>query len=138
MRLSIRSAVAVPAAVACVAFAGCGDATRSGTATSPAPAKPAAVGGAPAQHELRPASSSELGRYGKVTFWNPAKGFGSIEEQDSHREAFVHVTGLQPPLKDLESGQRVRFRTRAGRKGLEAYDVTVVKVFLAASGRRGG
>jgi cold shock protein len=133
MKPTLLSAATVPAFVASLALAACGEAQPTST-----PTKPVAVRKDTGTNAPLSAAAADYGKEGTVTFWNAAKGFGSIEEQDTGHELFVHVTGLRPPLTALTPGQRVRYRVRSARKGVEAYDVTVPGAFLAASGRRGG
>lgn len=37
---------------------------------------------------------------GKVKFFNEKKGFGFIVEDETQKDIFVHVTGLQEKIKD--------------------------------------
>ncbi|MEI6750264.1 MAG: cold-shock protein [Bacteroidales bacterium] len=37
---------------------------------------------------------------GKVKFYNEKKGFGFIVEDETQKDIFVHVTGLQEKIKD--------------------------------------
>lgn len=59
-------------------------------------------------------------RIGSVTFFNTAKGFGFIKDGKSGESIFVHISQLAEPLKD---GERVRFETEMGAKGLVAINV---------------
>lgn len=51
-------------------------------------------------------------------------GFIAVEGQD---DVYVNVEGLAGGLQTLAAGQKVAFRTRPGKKGLEAYDVRLVE-----------
>ena len=57
---------------------------------------------------------------GKVKWFNNAKGFGFIIEDDSKEEHFVHVTGL---VDKVNEGDIVEFELTEGRKGLTAVNV---------------
>ncbi|HHL52785.1 MAG TPA: cold shock domain-containing protein [Flammeovirgaceae bacterium] len=60
---------------------------------------------------------------GTVKFFNEAKGFGFIIEEDSQKDYFVHVSGL---IDEIKEGDNVEFEVTEGRKGLNAIDVKVV------------
>ena len=60
---------------------------------------------------------------GTVKFFNDAKGFGFIVEDETSKEHFVHVTGL---IDEIKEGDEVEFELTEGRKGLNAVDVKVV------------
>lgn len=57
---------------------------------------------------------------GTVKFFNEAKGFGFIIEDDSKEEHFVHVTGL---VDKVNEGDIVEFELTEGKKGLTAVNV---------------
>ena len=59
---------------------------------------------------------------GVVKFYNEAKGFGFIKEENGP-EIFVHATGLQEEIRENDN---VVFDVQEGKKGLNA-----VKVKLA-------
>jgi cold shock protein len=59
---------------------------------------------------------------GTVKFFNEAKGFGFIQE-DNGTEIFVHVSGLKSEIRENDE---VTFDTAQGKKGLNAINVTVV------------
>ena len=61
---------------------------------------------------------------GKVKFFNDAKGFGFIIEDDSNKEHFVHVSGL---IDEIREGDSVEFELQEGKKGLNAVNVKVIK-----------
>ncbi len=60
---------------------------------------------------------------GKVKFFNEAKGFGFISEDESGKEHFVHVSGL---IDEIREGDDVEFELEEGRKGLNAVNVKVI------------
>ncbi len=57
---------------------------------------------------------------GTVKFFNEAKGFGFISQDNSSKEYFVHANNLSQPV---EKNDKVAFDVREGRKGPEAYNV---------------
>ena len=56
---------------------------------------------------------------GVVKFFNEAKGFGFIKE-DNGQEIFVHASGLQ---EDIRENDNVTFDVHEGKKGLNAVNV---------------
>jgi CspA family cold shock protein len=60
---------------------------------------------------------------GTVKFFNDAKGFGFIKEEDSNTEHFVHVSGL---IDEIREDDTVEFELKEGNKGLNAINVKVV------------
>lgn len=56
---------------------------------------------------------------GVVKFYNEAKGFGFIKE-DNGTEIFVHATGLQEEIRENDN---VVFDVQEGKKGLNAVNV---------------
>ena len=60
---------------------------------------------------------------GKVKFFNEAKGFGFIKEEESNTEHFVHVSGL---IDEIREDDTVEFELQEGKKGLNAVNVKVV------------
>jgi cold shock protein len=56
---------------------------------------------------------------GVVKFYNEAKGFGFIKEDDG-TEIFVHATGLQEEIRENDN---VVFDVQDGKKGLNAVNV---------------
>lgn len=60
---------------------------------------------------------------GKVKFFNDAKGFGFILEEESGKEHFVHVSGL---IDEIREGDDVEFDLEEGKKGLNAVNVKVI------------
>lgn len=60
---------------------------------------------------------------GVVKFFNEAKGFGFINEEENGQEHFVHVSGL---IDDIQKGDEVEFELVDGKKGLNAVNVKVM------------
>jgi len=60
---------------------------------------------------------------GTVKFFNNAKGFGFITEEDSGKEHFVHISGL---IDEIREGDEVEFDLTEGKKGLNAVNVKVI------------
>jgi len=61
---------------------------------------------------------------GTVKWFNDAKGFGFIE-QDNGPDVFVHFSAIQGDgFKSLAEGDRVRFEVTQGQKGPQAANVT--------------
>ena len=60
---------------------------------------------------------------GKVKFFNEAKGFGFIE-QENGPDVFVHFSAISGSgFRTLSEGQAVTFSIKQGQKGPEAEDV---------------
>ncbi len=60
---------------------------------------------------------------GKVKWFNDAKGFGFIE-QENGPDVFVHFSVIQSEgFKSLAEGDRVRFEVTQGQKGPQAANV---------------
>ncbi len=57
---------------------------------------------------------------GTVKFFNHAKGFGFIKDNNTGDEVFVHATGLVDKIKD---GDTVTFEVVSGKKGQMASNV---------------
>ena len=57
---------------------------------------------------------------GTVKFFNDAKGFGFISDDETQKEYFVHVSGL---IDKIQEGDTVKFELEEGRKGLNAVNV---------------
>lgn len=61
---------------------------------------------------------------GTVKFFNVAKGFGFITASNG-KDYFIHSSGLNGIT--LTEGAKVEFETRQGQKGLEAFNVSLLK-----------
>jgi CspA family cold shock protein len=57
---------------------------------------------------------------GTVKFYNEAKGFGFIKDNESSKEYFVHSTGLKD---NIGEDDEVTFDLEEGKKGLNAVNV---------------
>jgi cold shock CspA family protein len=73
--------------------------------------------GVPKHQELNPA---DLIRKGTVTFFNAAKGYGFIKDQETQESIFVHLNGLKDPIQE---NSKVVFEVEMGPKGANAYNV---------------
>jgi len=62
-------------------------------------------------------------KLGKVKFFNNAKGFGFIKDNETNEEHFVHVSGL---IDEVKEDDEVNFELQEGRKGLNAVNVKLV------------
>ena len=63
---------------------------------------------------------------GTVKWFNDAKGFGFIE-QENGPDVFVHHTGINAVgFKSLSEGDRVEFEIEQGKKGPAAKNVTKI------------
>ena len=62
-------------------------------------------------------------RTGTISFFNDAKGFGFIRDDESGERIFVHVINLENPVKEND---KVSFETSRGPKGLNAVKVKLV------------
>ena len=65
-------------------------------------------------------------RTGKVKWFNEAKGFGFIQ-QDEGPDVFVHFRAINSTgFNTLAEGQRVQFTVTQGQKGPQAENVTIL------------
>ncbi len=63
---------------------------------------------------------------GNVKWFNDAKGYGFISQEDGE-DVFVHFSAIQAQgFKSLAEGDRVEFEVRRGPKGLQAANVRKV------------
>jgi cold shock protein len=64
---------------------------------------------------------------GTVKWFNDAKGFGFLSQDESSDDVFVHHTAIaMEGFKTLSEGQRVEFKVVEGPKGPAAEDVRPV------------
>jgi len=59
---------------------------------------------------------------GTVKFFNDAKGFGFIKDENG-QEVFVHATGLK---EEIRENDEVTYDLEEGKKGLSAVNVSVI------------
>lgn len=59
---------------------------------------------------------------GKIKWYNETKGYGFIEKEDGS-DIFVHRSGLENTISNLDPGQEVSFETKQGAKGIVAVNV---------------
>jgi CspA family cold shock protein len=57
---------------------------------------------------------------GTIKFFNNAKGFGFIKDDESNEEIFIHVTGLVDQVREAD---RVSYDVRDGKRGINAFNV---------------
>ena len=62
---------------------------------------------------------------GKVKFFNESKGFGSIVNDETGKDIFVHASGLKG--EGLKEGDRVSYEEEDGRKGKLATNVVILE-----------
>jgi len=64
---------------------------------------------------------------GTVKWFNDAKGYGFISQEDGGEDVFVHFQAIQAEgFKTLREGQTVDFEIVNGPKGKQAANVTIV------------
>ena len=65
---------------------------------------------------------------GKVKWFNNQKGYGFICPEDNEdAEIFAHFSSIKMyGYKSLKSGQKVRYETKQGPKGLHALNIEVL------------
>ena len=61
---------------------------------------------------------------GTVKFFNESKGYGFIKDHESQESIFVHVNGLEDPVKEND---KVTFETEMGQKGINAIKVKLIE-----------
>ncbi len=67
---------------------------------------------------------SESMATGTVKWFNDAKGFGFIVQDDGGEDVFCHHTAIQAEgFRTLKEGQKVNFEVNRGPKGLQAANV---------------
>ncbi|MCW3070610.1 MAG: cold-shock protein [Bacteroidetes bacterium] len=57
---------------------------------------------------------------GTVKFFNNAKGFGFVKDEQTGKEIFVHVSGL---VDEIRENDTVTYEVQEGKKGLNAVNV---------------
>lgn len=72
----------------------------------------------------KPREPEETIRTGTVSFFNDAKGYGFITDNQSRENIFVHVNQLSEPIKERD---KVTFETERTAKGMSAISVKKIK-----------
>jgi cold shock protein len=65
-----------------------------------------------------------MSNFGKVKFFNEAKGFGFIKEDETGKEYFVHISGVKED--SLQENDEVSFDLIEGKKGMNCINVTLL------------
>ncbi len=66
---------------------------------------------------------------GKVKWFNDAKGFGFITQDDGGPDVFVHFSSVnQDGYKSLKEGQSVEYEVQTDAKGPRAKNVSIRQV----------
>jgi len=64
---------------------------------------------------------------GTVKWFSDAKGYGFITPDEDGKDVFVHHSSIAGNgYKSLSEGAKVTFEEREGKKGVEAYDVSLI------------
>jgi cold shock CspA family protein len=63
-------------------------------------------------------------KIGKVSFFNDSKGYGFIKDNSNGESYFVHVNGMDEPVKEND---QVTFDIQKGQKGWNAVNVKLYK-----------
>jgi cold shock protein len=65
---------------------------------------------------------------GRMKFYNSERGFGFVREESEGTEHFVHATALPSGVRDLQTGQKIKFGLRFdAKRGREtATDVELI------------
>jgi CspA family cold shock protein len=65
---------------------------------------------------------------GTVKWFSDTKGYGFITPDEGGADLFVHYTAIADAgFRTLPDGGKVEFEVREGRKGLEAFNVALVR-----------
>jgi CspA family cold shock protein len=57
---------------------------------------------------------------GTVKFFNESKGYGFIKDDDSQKDIFVHISGLEDEVREND---RVSFKIAEDKRGSKAIEV---------------
>lgn len=81
------------------------------------------------EHETQPTNGEFLGT---VKWFSRMKGWGFIEPDGGDRDVFVHYENIiGDGFRNLEKGERVRFRIEDTPKGPKAVEVSALEVSIA-------
>lgn len=61
---------------------------------------------------------------GTVKFFNNAKGYGFIKDDETGKEIFVHVNDLK---EEIRENDKVQFEVAESKRGLNCISVSVIK-----------
>ncbi len=61
---------------------------------------------------------------GTVKFYKKDKAFGFIKDDESGKDIFVHVSGIDDT--EIKEGDSVKFNVKEGKKGQNAVNVVVI------------
>lgn len=67
---------------------------------------------------------SEKTNSGIVKFYKSSNGYGFIKDDESGKDIFVHVSGLNDT--EINEGDAVTFDLKEGKKGINAINVKVI------------
>ncbi|POF89880.1 cold shock domain-containing protein CspD [Pseudomonas putida] len=71
---------------------------------------------------------------GKVKWFNNAKGYGFVNEDDKTEDLFAHYSAIvMDGYKTLKAGQLVKFDIIQGPKGLHAVNISDAKAEVTSS-----
>ncbi len=77
--------------------------------------------------QAEPVATTSADETGTVKFFNAARGYGFIRRPIGDAELFVHHSNIAATgFRTLPEGASVAYRVADGRRGLEAFDVTIV------------
>ena len=62
---------------------------------------------------------------GTVKFFNEAKGYGFITDDESEEDVFVHISALNGIT--LKEGSKVEYVEEEGKKGKQASNITLLQ-----------
>ncbi|MFC4336029.1 cold-shock protein [Salininema proteolyticum] len=64
---------------------------------------------------------------GNVKWFNAAKGFGFVEQDDGGSDVFAHISNFADSnMRELVENQKVEFEVVRGNKGLQAENIVAI------------
>ena len=60
---------------------------------------------------------------GKIKWFNPDKGYGFIEQDDSDKDVFVHWTAIEGPAERMREQEPVSYQVEQTDRGPNAVNV---------------